>query len=411
MIDQAGTAEKTDLLKMLLVVAKHKRLIVVTTLVCTVLAVILVLLLPNEYTAETKMLAPSEENSMEDLLSMQGALSGLGVAKSLSESALGLNDPNAPYIGELESRTVADRLIARFDLKRVYDTKLQEDTRKALWGATKVETSKDGGISIKVTDKDPKRAVDLANAYVQELQKLTDQLSSAEASKRSTYYDSEIRKVQEQLISSELALRSTQEKTGMLDVETQVKSVMVSAVNMEEAIAAKEVEIEGMSSFETPRNEDLKLAKNELAAMRTELAQLKNGNKSNSSDILLSTQKIPQDALEYLRNYRNVMFYEKLYDLLSVQYAAAKADEGRDAIVIQVYDPADQPEKKSQPHRALIVIFVMMLAVSGSLFASFALEGFEEMRRDPIRTQQLKSLKTMLLGGPIRTWFFRPKAK
>jgi uncharacterized protein involved in exopolysaccharide biosynthesis len=414
MINSAGSTEETDLLKTSLVVLKHKRMIAVTTILCMTLAVLYVLLLPNQYTGETKLLAPQTQDSMASVLSLQGALSmgGFGgAAKSLSSGMLGLKDPNAVYIGELKSHTIADRLIARFDLKTLYHKERQVDTRKALEGATKIESSKDGGITIQVTDKDRKRAADLANAYVQELQQLTDQLASYQASERSKYYESEIQKVQEQLISSEAALKGNQEKTGMLDAATQTKSVMLAAVSLKAEIAAKEVEIRGMSSFETPQNQDVKLAKEELSALQSQLAQLKYGSNAGGDDILVPAQKIPQDALEYLRNYRDVMYYERIYDLLSIQYAAAKADEGRNALVIQVLDPAEPPERKSKPHRTLIVFFVAILAFSGSVFAVFVIEGLEQLRRDPVRAQELDSIKAMLPGGFIRKWFFRPKAE
>jgi uncharacterized protein involved in exopolysaccharide biosynthesis len=315
------------------------------------------------------------------------------------------------YIGELKSRTIADNLIARFDLKSVYHVKSQVDARKALAQATKIESSKDGGITIQVTDKDRKRAADMANAYVQELQQLINEIASHQASERGKYFENEIRKVQEQLISSEAELKEDQEKTGMLDAASQARSVMTAAVSLKAEIAAKEVEIKGMSSYATPQNQDVKLAKEQLSALQSQLAKLKYGSNGGSGDILEPFQKIPQDTLEYLRKSRDVMYYERIHDLLSIQYAAAKADEGRNAVVIQVVDRAEPPERKSKPHRTLIVILVAMLAFSGSIFAVFVIEGLEKLRRDPVRAKELDSIKAMLFGGSIRTWFFRPKAE
>lgn len=415
MINRAESAEETDLFNVLLVVVKHKRMIVVVTILCMAISVLYVLLLPNQYTGETKLLAPQIQDSMATVLTLQGGMSlsglGSGAARSLSASALGLSDPNAMYIGELQSRTIADHLIARFDLKSVYHVKSQVDTRKALAQATKIESSKDGGITIQVTDIDRKRAADLANAYVQELQQLINETASHQASERGKYLENEIRKVQEQLISSEAELAEDQEKTGMLDAASQARSVMTAAVSLKGEIAAKEVEIRGMSSYATPQNQDVKLAEEQLSALQSQLAKLKYGSKRDSGDILEPFQKIPQDALEYLRNSRDVMYYERIHDLLSIQYAAAKADEGRNAVVIQVVDRAEPPERKSKPHRTLIVILVAMLAFSVSIFAAFMIEGLEQVRRDPVRAKELDSIKAMLLGGSIRTWFFRPKAE
>lgn len=400
--------EETNLFDLLFIVIKHKRLIAATTGLCTIVAVIYALSLPNQYTAEAKLLAPQSRDSMASLMTGSlSNLSGLGAVKSLSASALGLSDPNAMYIGVLQSHTIADQLIERFDLKRVYHTKLLEDTRKALGRATNVASSKDGGITIQVTDLDRKRAADLANAYVEEFQRLTDQLALTEATQRRVYYERELSKVQEQLNSAEAALKGTQEKTGMLDPDSQAKSIVQIAVALKAQIAAKEVEINGMSTFATSKNPDLILAKDQLASLHALLAQLKYGS-SSDGDILVPTGEIPEAGLEYLRHSRDVMYYAQIIKLLATQDEAAKADEGRNAVIVQVLDPALPPERKSKPHRALIVIFIAMLAASGSFVASFVIEGLENLRQDPLRSEQLDSLKTMLFGGPRRTKLVSP---
>lgn len=405
--------EETDLFGVLLVLAKHSHMVASVTLLCMVVSAIVVLLLPNQYTAETKLLQPQMQDSMASILSLQGGVSlgglGAGAAKSLSATALGLGDPNATYVGELQSRTVEDRLIGRFHLKSVYHTSGLPETRKALEQATKIESSKDGGIVIQVTDKDRNRAANLANAYVQELQQLINDLASRQAAERGQYYEHEIRKVEDQLISSEAALQGAQQKTGMLDAASQTRSLMTAALSLKEEIAAKEVEIRGMSLYATPQNQDVKRAQEELSALQSQLAKLKYGNHDDNSDILEPFQKIPKDTLEYLRSYRDVMYYQRIHDLLSIQYAAAKADEGRSAVVIQVLDPAEPPEKKSKPHRTLIVILIAILAFASSVFAAFVSERLEQVRRDPVRAHKLHSIKRALLSRSVRTWFVRPK--
>jgi hypothetical protein len=89
------------------------------------------------------------------LSQLGGALGGLAGAAG---GALGVRNPNDLYIGMLKSRTVADNLITRFDLKKVYLQDLQSDARSALQGRTAIAAGRDGIITIEVDDKDPKLA-------------------------------------------------------------------------------------------------------------------------------------------------------------------------------------------------------------------------------------------------------------
>ena len=88
----------------------------------------------------------------------------------------------------------------------VNDQKYRQDARTALEGATKVSAGRDGLISIEVDDKDPQRAADIANAYVQELSKLTGSLAITEAQQRRVFFEKQLQLVQENLKKAELAL-------------------------------------------------------------------------------------------------------------------------------------------------------------------------------------------------------------
>ncbi len=91
------------------------------------------------------------------LASQLGALGGLAGAAGLN-----VRNPADTYIALIKSRTVADALIERFDLLKVYDEEYRQEARKELEKRTAVSTGKDGLIKIEVDDKDPKRAAELA---------------------------------------------------------------------------------------------------------------------------------------------------------------------------------------------------------------------------------------------------------
>ena len=404
--------ETTDLVGLLIVLAKRKSFILWPTVVITVLAAVYCLTLPNQYTAETRILAPQTRDSMSALLLGQFAtLGALGNVKGLSASALGLNDPNAMYVSMLQSRTLADRIIDRFGLMAMYQTRSREETRVALAHATDVTSAKDGGITVRVTDLDRNRAAEIANAYVEEFRKITDQLALTEAAQRRLYFENELNKIKEHLATAESSLRVSQEETGMLELDSQSKSIIQATVALKAQIAAKEVQVQSMSSFATPQNPDLILAQGQLAAMRTQLSRLENGSAVGHGDVLVPTRQIPKTSLQYAERLRDVKYYEQIFKVLATQYEAAKADEGRSAVIVQVLDQAVPPERKSKPHRAFIVLFVAVLSFSTFVLAAFGMESLEQIQNDPKRSGQLHLLKFFLLPRRRRAQVLERVAK
>src|SRR6266496_4586305 len=115
--------DEISLLDLLIVVAKHKRVVLGGPLISAIGAAAISFLLPNIYTGTTRILPPQQSASAASALLNQlgGALGGLGGMGGLAGGALGVRNPNDLYVGMLKSRTVADNMISRFELGKLYD--------------------------------------------------------------------------------------------------------------------------------------------------------------------------------------------------------------------------------------------------------------------------------------------------
>src|SRR5450759_868671 len=117
-----GDDDEISVLDLLIVLAKHKKLVLGLPFIVALLAVGISLLLPNIYTGTTKILPPQQcQSGTAAMLAQLGGLAGLagGVA--------GIKSPNDLYIGMLKSRTVADNLIQRFGLNKLYEQEYQSN--------------------------------------------------------------------------------------------------------------------------------------------------------------------------------------------------------------------------------------------------------------------------------------------
>jgi uncharacterized protein involved in exopolysaccharide biosynthesis len=348
-----GGDDEISLLEMLQVLWENKWLLIGSTLGAGVLAAGVTLLMPNHYTATARILPPQQSSS--SAAALLGQLGGLAAAAGGSIG--GIRNPNDLYVGMLKSRTVADRLIERFDLKAHYDQESQNLTQQKLASATKISAGKDGLISVSVEVKDPKLAADLSNAYVEELIRLTGLLAVTEASQRRLFFERQLAKVRDNLAVAETDAREALSKGGLALVEGQGRSLIEASARLRAQITVKEVQIGAMRGFAADTNPDLQLMQRELGALRFELAKVEGASGPGSA-----AQSLPV-ASENTRKLRELRYLEMLQELLVRQTEAARLDEARDLSLVQILDSADPPDRKSAPKRAVIVMLSAMLVL------------------------------------------------
>jgi len=196
--------DEINLLDLLIVLAKHKKRIIGLTIAAALLAIGYALSLPNIYTATTKILPPQQSQS-----SASAMLSQLGGLAGMAGSSLGIKNPSDLYIAMLKSRSLMEKLVKRLDLQKVYKQETFNGTLKALEGSMVVSSDKGGFIIVEVSDKDPQLAANLANAFVEELDKLLHTYSLTDASQKRTFFDQQLRQAKDKLTDAELVLDKT----------------------------------------------------------------------------------------------------------------------------------------------------------------------------------------------------------
>ena len=383
-------SDTKHLLDYLIILARRKYLIMYFTSAVAILAVVISLLLPKYYTSNTKIMPPQQGQSIAS--AMMGELGSIGGLLGAVGGKDLLKNPSDLYVAMLKSHAIEDRLVTRFNLMNVYKRKLRIDAIHRLEDLSEIEASKDGVISVAVQDRDPSRAAEIASAYIEELEKLTQRLAVTDAGKRRVFFEREAKAASDDLANAEQDLKLTEEKTGVFQPDSQTRVMLEGYAELKAQVAAKEVEIQSMQSFATVENPDLKRSQQELAALKAQVARYEEGQGGRPvGDIALD--KVPAKALEYVRKWREVKYREALWTLLLKQYEIARIDEGRDAALIQTLDPAMPAEKKSSPKRAIIVIVATLLAFMIAVFWAFFRENWERAKEDPQYLSRLQLLK------------------
>jgi uncharacterized protein involved in exopolysaccharide biosynthesis len=377
--DHPFTATQADdeisLLDLLQTIVDNLRLLVLGPLLVGLTAFGISLVIPPTYTATVKFLPPQQQQS--SAASMLASLGGLG---GLAGAAAGLKNPTDQYMAFLKSNSVQEALIARFNLQDRYETPLKTDTRATLTGSTRAAAGKDGLITVEIDDTDPQFAANLANAYVEELQKLLARLAVTEAQQRRTFFEKQLSQVKDKMIAAEQALRSTGISGNVL--KSNPASAVAAVAALKAQVTVQEVKVGAMRGYLAETAPDFKLAMNELNSLRQQLSRQEQDEPTTTGQS------------DYVAKYREFKYQETLFELFAKQFELAKVDESREGAVIQVLDAAQPPERKAKPKKALIATLATLFAGFALLLFVFIRQALRSANQNPVSAEKISRLKS-----------------
>lgn len=354
-----GLTASWSILDVLIVMAEGYRVILLTALTIGALTAAVSMTLSPRYTAESSLLPPQQSTLSGSVLSQISGGQGLA---ALAGAGLGAKNQNDTYTSMFKSYTVEDAMIKRFDLIKLYHVKKLSQARKVFAKrSTVVAGIKDGIIRVTVDGPTPEQAAAMANAYVEEFQRLAAGVATTEAGQRRLFFDRQLEEAKNHLADAEQDLKKTELTTGMVQPDSQSRAMIESAAAIQAQIAAKEVQMQALSSSETKDNPDMVIATQQLGALRSQLTRL-TGDTTSDSDLFVPKGRVPAAALDYVRKLREVKYRETIFQALATQFQLAKLDEAKQGAVFQVIDPALPPDHRSYPYRFILVAVATTLA-------------------------------------------------
>lgn len=353
---------------------ENRHLIWRCTLCGVVLATIFAFSLRNSFTSIARLMPPEKEASSSPL-AMMAAVSGGGSGGSSSGSnlgdvasdLLGSKSEGALVVEMLHGRTVADALIERFDLRKVYGVKYLTDARVRLASHTEIaEDKKSGIVVVKVQDHDPRRAAQMTEAYVEAVNDLLAAVSTSSARRERIFIEARLKTVKQSLDTAEQQFSDYASKNTAIDIPEQGKAMFEAEAILHGQLIAAETELQGLSQIYTDSNVRVRSVRARVAELRKQLEKMGGDDASLTSDPkslsgdrgsneMPSIRRLPLLGVQWANLYREAKIEETVYELLTGQYELAKIQEAKEVPSVQVFDAGEVPEKKSGPPRLLIM--------------------------------------------------------
>jgi capsule polysaccharide export protein KpsE/RkpR len=369
-----------------------------------VLSIIVALSLPKEYVSGARIMPPEQGGNSAALLATLVGKSSAGGLAGLAGSLLGAKNTGALFVALLHSGTVSGHLIDRFDLQRVYHKRYREDTAKRLSHLTKItEDPKSGVITIGVTDEKRERARDLAQGYLDELNNLVAKVNTSSAHREREFIEQRLNTVQSELQRAQLELSAFSSKNTTIDIKEQTRATVEAGAKLEGQLIAGESELDSLRQIYGNQNVRVRAAEARNAILQREL-QRANGQDSTDPDgkdidashPYPSLRQLPQLGVRWANLYRNVRIHETVFDLLSQEYETARIEEVKSIPTVSVIDVPWLPERKSGPHRTLIVLISLLLSVTGTAVFLLMRRSWLEMDHEDMRRVLVAQIGTTI---------------
>jgi uncharacterized protein involved in exopolysaccharide biosynthesis len=392
-MDNALEEQGIDLVEVLTLALREKKTILKFMLVTVALTALVVFAMKPMYTAQAMFIPPQSApgSGMSQLTSQLGSLGALGALG-------GIKSPGEVYLGILGSRTIADDLIKRFDLQKVYKIERASDTAKKLKSRSTFLAGKDTLITISVEDHDAKRAADLANGYLDALYEQNGRLALTEASQRRLFFENQLEREKNALADAEVGLKKTEEQTGLISPIGQAQVVIDGIAQVRAQISSRQIQLSALQQAATDQNPDVIRLQTQIDGLQKQLQRLQNDSVAREpGNVLPSTAKVPALALEYVRKEREVKYHEVLFTLIAKQYESARLDESKEAPLLQVVDRASVPDKKSGPQRLLLIVGAAFVGAFLGMGWILFRQVIAKSQRNPVMAKRLEALRKAAL--------------
>jgi capsule polysaccharide export protein KpsE/RkpR len=351
----------------------------------------------------------------------------------------GIIDSSALFLSLLQSRTVQDRLIERFDLRKVYWDRNWEDARIDLEKHSQISADrKNGIITIREWDGNPDRVAGLVQGRIDELNQLVIRLDATSAHRERVVLENRLVRVRQDLESAQkelskyagdnllgdmggqeqVMIKALGEKLGKLIVEqgepegqdssfpdegTQDSatlpnmeagdSVMIkAATDVQRKLIADQADLESLRESYTAANTRVRATQAEVNQLQRELAKLvgksnpPNPAKQDARPLLPSLRQLPSIGTGYADLYRAVAINEAVFDTLTQEDELAKVAEMRNTTGVKILDPPGVPENRSWPLRRW---FIFLSTVSSFSLAVAWIFGTACWQQRPEDAQKL----------------------
>ena len=378
----------------------NRILILKNTIIVAFISLIISLLLPKWYASKAVVLSSGagKFNFLSSISPIPVANFGLST----------INEDINNFIAILQSRTVKEYMVNKFNLVERYNQRDIEYAMEAFEEKMELEVTEEGTLEISIIDKDPIVAKQMVSEALIMLDQINQNIGMEAGRYNREFLEKRLSQNENNLEKAELDLKIFQEKTGIIDLVAQLSSTMQMSAQAYNSIFdaytelyAKKIETETQLavakttlSINNPTLMQLEKLLNEQtfqleqlmieldAKLQYLLSSITPTQVDNIPNIEFSVSfnSLPSLGLENARLIREVKMQSTIQEILIPQYEQAKLEETKNIPTLQLIDKPKVAINKAKPKRALIVIGSTLMSILVSFTFVYAGHHTRDLR-------------------------------
>jgi uncharacterized protein involved in exopolysaccharide biosynthesis len=385
---------------------QHRRTVLRATVIALLVSTAVVFCIPKQYQSLARIMPPEQFSGSA---AMMAALSGKALPPglgALAASMFGMHNTGALFVDLLQSPAVRGHLVDQFDLQKIYWKRYRTDAAKKLAKRTDItEDRKSGVITIIVTDNDRRRARDMAQAYLEQLDILLARVNTSAARRERQFIEQRLVTVQAELQKAEEDLSRFSSNNAALDIKEQTRAMVESSAKLQAQLIVARSEVDSLEQIYTPDNVRVRAAQARVGELERALNKL--GGPTNlditddhtaDNDLYPPLRQLPILGVRWANLYRKVKIHETVFDLLTEEYESARIEEAKSIPTVSVIDPPSWPEKKSFPPRILLIVIFTGLSTAATCLVLLAQDRWQRVAPHDERKLLAEEVVTVVRG-------------
>ena len=368
--------DEIDLLELWLTIWKHRILISLITVSAILISTLIVSTIPPQFEATTTFLPIPSVIPNPIAIDNMVLLKSLSLAEKVVTKGnlrpLLLKDESALDTKEMEG--ISPLVKATLILQKRVDVSKEKKNGKL--------------ISVKVSWKDRLAAADMANWYVEELEKYLVDSNLSLVETQHKLIRKQLTDTEQEMKVAEEVLRTFSKKYQIFDLSGLTSSLFSVIGVVKGQIALEEANLRSLSQFQNRDSQKLLLPKAKLKALYSQLRGLEQGIDMTSSKVGKNSitgttiDDLPKLRMEYSRLRHELAIQQEFYRNLRTRLKAIKAREVeiRETKPLLIIDRATPPQFPSKPKKGLIIVVSAVTSLILAVFLVFLIEFIQTTR-------------------------------
>lgn len=356
--------KEIDILDILYYLIKHKKFIIITTLLVSISAVVYSLIVPFTWTSSATFMTVNEKESGFSFSSS----SLLGLGSTLFGA--GFSGENKNLIAIMRSRNFSEDIIKRFDLiklLKINDPDSLLNMEKAVKvlneSITQIDLDEETGIiKISVTTEDKHLSPDISNYYLLKLDEYNLNSRKSKGKQKRVFLESRLNEEKMKIDSLTTNFMEFCQKHHTISLTEQTNAIISNYSDLVVQKVYLEIELELAKRNLEEDSPKIEYLKNNIIILERKINDLEFNKDVNNTKYLLNLEDIPHLVKQYFELELQMEIEKKIYEFLYPQYESAKIEEMKDLPSLEIIDKAIAAGQRTSPRRARLCIISFMLA-------------------------------------------------